>query len=243
MTKHTLLDKWKWLGAVMADESLPASARQVAYHMADHVCDEREIAYPSCERLAELIGKCVRTVEGNLRVLVKAGYLKPESKFTGPGMTKRYSLVWEHRKETSGVVDKSEGEHRKVFAEHRKKPSDEHRKETSDYTTNSIPLRNPLKESEGEKDSLNGDAALTRRSGLHSVGALIGERSQGGKFSNPDKRLEWAQAKLAEKVGWEVVMAAEDANEQDHERCVRLCLQAAKTNKIGWVSPERRGAS
>ena len=63
MTSHTLLDKWKWLGAVMADKSLAAAALRAAYFMAEHICDEREIAYPSCERLAGLTGMCVRTME------------------------------------------------------------------------------------------------------------------------------------------------------------------------------------
>ena len=94
MTARTLLEKWKLLGAIMADSSLPCSAKVIAFSILDHLNTKTGRCDPSLVGLAERTSTPKRTVIRAIQALVDAGYFRVRH---GGGRRRRnsYMPAWE----------------------------------------------------------------------------------------------------------------------------------------------------
>src|SRR5690348_11738953 len=71
----SLLEKWKVLGSIAADKSLPSSAVKVAWVVFDHHNSTTGKCYPSRETIATRLGITIRSVALALAALERGGYL------------------------------------------------------------------------------------------------------------------------------------------------------------------------
>jgi uncharacterized protein YdaU (DUF1376 family) len=89
------------------------------------------------------------------------------------------------------------------------------------------------------------EAARGIRKSNGSGSGISGNSGSGAarRWRDQGNRDAYAAVRIAEVVGWDVMGAAEDPNNQAHALAVKRCRQVAAELGIGWVSPERRNAS
>ena len=147
--KKTLLEKWKWLERVMSDSGLSGTAKSVAYFMVDYRRDVTGLAYPSCETLARRVGVSGRSAQEAVRVLRKRGWIILVERNHGPGQSNRYAINWENTIEPSQIRrHKKKGankENTNSSAQNANVPSAPNTNESSDNSSYSFLLENPLK--------------------------------------------------------------------------------------------------
>ncbi len=83
--------KLEWLKQVASDGSLPPNATRVAIAIASHVNGKSGVAWPSAERIAEILSLNSRSVRRCIGALVGGGYLAVE--VGGGSASNRYSLL------------------------------------------------------------------------------------------------------------------------------------------------------
>lgn len=83
--------KMRWLDRVASDEHLPASATRVAFAIAAHINARSGIAWPSVERIGDLLKLNPRSVRRCISALVSGGYLAVE--FGGGSVSSKYTLL------------------------------------------------------------------------------------------------------------------------------------------------------
>ena len=89
---ETPITRWQWLGRVMLDSELSASARIVAYWLYEHANKETMIAFPSVNTLAKLSGFSERQVKRARAALISRGWLALVQRAAGPKAGARYAL-------------------------------------------------------------------------------------------------------------------------------------------------------
>jgi hypothetical protein len=71
----TLLDKWRWLGVVVATPDLPAAALAAAHVLADY-CGKSGLAYPAYGTIADRIVRSRRSAMRGVAALERAGLVE-----------------------------------------------------------------------------------------------------------------------------------------------------------------------
>lgn len=90
-SENGVVAKMRWLDRVVIDATLPPNATRVAYAISAHVNARSGIAWPSVERLADLLELNPRSVRRCIGALVGGGYLAVE--FGGGSVSNKYSLL------------------------------------------------------------------------------------------------------------------------------------------------------
>lgn len=133
----------------MSDPQLSGAAKSAGYFLADYHRNVTGLAYPSCKTLARRIGVSVRAAQEAIRVLRTRGWIKLVESHRGPGQSNLYALNWGNTIEPSQIRQhKKKGankENTNSSAGHANDPSAPNTNESSDNSSYSFLLENPLK--------------------------------------------------------------------------------------------------
>ena len=133
----------------MSDPQLSGAAKSAGYFLADYHRNVTGLAYPSCKTLARRIGVSVRAAQEAVRVLRTRGWIKLVESHRGPGQSNLYALNWGNTIEPSQIRQhKKKGadkENTNSSAGHANDPSAPNTNESSDNSSYSFLLENPLK--------------------------------------------------------------------------------------------------
>ncbi|MGJ0426970.1 helix-turn-helix domain-containing protein [Methylocystis sp.] len=91
-SENGLIARWRWIDQVAFDRDLPPSAVRVAIVVASHVNASTGTAWPSIDRLAEILGVVPNCIRKSIKGLVQGGHLDMELG-GGRNAPNRYRLI------------------------------------------------------------------------------------------------------------------------------------------------------
>jgi hypothetical protein len=89
--RQGLLARWRWIDQIASDKNLPPNATRVAVAIASHINGDTGAAWPSIDRLADILGLVANSVRKSIRAMVRGGHLAVE--IGGGSASNRYRLI------------------------------------------------------------------------------------------------------------------------------------------------------
>ena len=197
------------------------------------------------------MGTNTRRVDDALRALRDAGWITPLGGYTGKGQSRRWALNGKHATPLSRGQSAIGAAKRMfkdlpepVISDDRPRDKKCRPRDTgvsdratlvSTYPSYGTHLENHLENPLTRKRQQLSSSSARKSPEPASPAAADPTLEQNGAAS-----LATSQNKLAEHVGWEVVMIAETPTDPGHNEAVLECLAIARQEGIDWIEPSER---